>query len=76
MSDQRPPTDYRELRRRTDRNLAQAVVIMLVGVGGGAIALVYGPGAAAVGVVCLLFGAGLFGLLWLILTLLEQWADR
>jgi len=64
------------LRRRTDRNLAQAVVIMLVGVGGGAIALVYGPGAAAVGVVCLLFGAGLFGLLWLILTLLEQWADR
>lgn len=71
-----PPTDTRAIRRRTDRNLARAVVIMLVGVGGGAIALVYGPGAAALGLVCLLFGAGLFGLLWLILTLMERWADR
>ncbi len=76
MDNQRPPTDYRELRRRTDRNLAWAVVIMLVGGGGGAIALVYGPGAAALGVVCLLFGAGLFGLLWLILTLMERWTGQ
>ncbi len=76
MDTQRPPTDIRAHRRRTDRNLALAVVIFLVGVGGAAIALVYGAGAAVLGLTCLLFGSGLFGLLWLILTLLERWADR
>jgi hypothetical protein len=69
----RPPTDYRAYRRKTDRNLAWAVVIFLVGVGGVAIALVYGGGAAILGVTCLLFGAGLFGLVWAVLTLMERW---
>lgn len=76
MNDSRPPTDLRAHRRRTDRDLALAVVIFLVGVGGAAIALVYGAGAAVLGLTCLLFGAGLFGFLWLILTLMERWADR
>jgi len=70
----RPPTDYRAYRRKSDRNLALAVVIFLVGVGGALIALIYGGGAAIFGVVCLLSGAGLFGLLWLILTLMERWS--
>ncbi len=70
----RPPTDYRGERRRLDRNLAWAVVIFLVGVGGALIALIYGAGPALLGLVCLLGGAGLFGLLWLILTLMERWA--
>ncbi len=69
----RPPTDYRGYRRKTDRNLALAVVIFLVGVGGALIALIYGGGAAILGVTCLLFGAGLFGLIWAILTLMERW---
>lgn len=69
-------TDYRAMRRRSDRDLALAVVIFLVGVGGTLIALVYGGGAAALGLVCLLTGAGLFGLIWLILTLIERWAER
>jgi hypothetical protein len=73
---QRPPTDYRRDRRRTDRNLAWAVVIFLVGVGGTLIALIYGGGAAALGLVCLLAGAVLFGLVWLILTLMGRWAER
>ena len=63
-------------RRKSDRNLALAVVIFLVGVGGTAIALVYGGGAAALGLVCLLAGAGLFGLVWLILTLIGRWAEK
>lgn len=70
----RPPTDYRALRRKTDRNLGLAVVIFLVGVGGALIAFIYGGGAAALGVVCLLAGVGILGLLWLILTLMERWA--
>lgn len=77
MDTKRSPTDYRRERRKTERNLALAVVIFLVGVGGTAIALVYGGGAAALGITCLLAGAGMFGLVWLILTLVERWAgDR
>ncbi len=64
------------MRRKTDRNLALAVVIFLVGVGGALIALIYGGGAAVLGLVCLLSGAGVFGLVWLILTLIERWAER
>jgi len=72
----RRPTDYRAIRRKTDRNLALAVVIFLVGVGGTLIALIYGGGAAALGLVCLLAGVGLFGLIWLILTLIERWTKE
>lgn len=72
----RPPTDTRADRRRLDRNLALAVVVFLVGVGGAAIAFVYGRGTALLGVTCLGAGAGLFGLLWLVLTLMERWSNR
>jgi hypothetical protein len=72
----RPPTDYRAMRRKTDRNLVLAVVVFLVGVGGALIAFIYGGVAAALGIVCLLAGAGILGLLWLILTLMERWAKR
>jgi len=71
----RPSTDLRAHRRRLDRNLALAVVVFLVGVGGTAIVLNYGAGAV-LGVVCLAAGAAIFGLLWLILTLIERWANR
>jgi hypothetical protein len=76
MANTRPPTDTRADRRRLDRNLAWAVVIFLVGVGGVAIALAFGRAAAFIGVMCLAAGAALFGLLWLILTLMERWANR
>jgi hypothetical protein len=76
MTNSRPPTDTRGDRRRLDRNLAWAVVIFLVGVGGLAIALTYGRNAVILGVMCLAAGAALFGLLWLILTLMERWAEK
>jgi fatty acid desaturase len=69
-----PPTDYRKDRRRNDRHLAWAVVIFLVGVGGSLITLIYGGTAAIMGVTCLMAGAAIFGLIWLILTLMERWA--
>jgi fucose permease len=72
----RPPTDLRALQRRDQQVLAVWVVIFLVMVGGAVIALVYGWGAAALGVMCLLGGAGLFGLLWLIVSLIERWAGE
>ncbi len=72
----RPPTDYRSERRRFDRNLFWAVIIVLVGVGGTLIALIYGLGPATTGLVCLLAGAGIFGLIWLILSLMERWSKE
>ena len=66
------PTDRRAQRRREQRRLFWIVVAFLVVVGGIAIALVYGPQAAVLGLVCLLAGAGVLGLLWLLLTLMEK----
>ncbi len=76
MSKSRPPVDLRRYRRQTDRQLAWAAVLLLVGVGGGLIALIYGTGPALVGLTCLLAGAGLIGLLWFILTLMERWTGE
>jgi hypothetical protein len=75
-STSRPPTDTRSQRRTLDRNLARAVIIFLVGVGGLLIALIYGPGPALLGIGCLFGGAALFGLIWLILTLMQRWAGE
>jgi hypothetical protein len=51
------------------------VAAFLVVVGGIVIALVYGAPAAGLGLVCLLAGAGILGLLWLILLLIERLGD-
>lgn len=68
------PTDLRAQRRRQQRRLLWVVVAFLVVGGGVAIALVYGPRAVPLGLVCLLAGAGLLILLWLILLLIERLA--
>lgn len=72
----RPPTDTRRLANYLERGLAGWVIFFLVVVGCAVIALVYGGQSALVGVVCLAAGAGTFGLLYLILTLMGRWADR
>jgi hypothetical protein len=68
------PTDLRAQRRREQRRLFWIVAVFLVVGGGIAIAVVYSPAAAALGLPCLLTGAGVLGLLWLILYLLERLA--
>ena len=72
----RPPTDLRASRRREDRRLVFVIMAFLVVVGGLAIAVVYGWTTAGTGVICLVAGAGAFGLLWLILSLIERWLGR
>lgn len=72
----RPPTDYRQLRRRHDRNLFLAVILFLVIVGGGLIYMIYGSGALVTGLACLVVGSGLMVALWLILSAIERWANR
>jgi fatty acid desaturase len=69
------PTDLRGRRRREQRRLFWIVATFLVVAGGIAIALVYGLPSAMLGLVCLLTGAGILGLLWLILLLIERLAQ-
>jgi len=71
-----PITDLRALRRKDERRLMVIIAVFLVVVGGIAIGLVYGWQQAAIGGVCLLVGAAVLGLLWLILSLVEHWANR
>ena len=71
-----PITDLRALRRKDERRLIVIIAVFLVVVGGIAIGLVYGWQQAAIGGVCLLVGAAVLGLLWLILSLVEHWANR
>ena len=52
------------------------VMAFLVIVGGVAIGIVYGWSNAAAGALCLIGGAAVLGLVWLILLLVERWAGR
>jgi len=68
------PTDPRAQRRREQRRLFWIVLTFLVIGGAITIALVYGLPAAVLGLGCLLAGAGVLILLWLILLLIERLA--
>jgi hypothetical protein len=75
MSEAGKPTDRRAERRKEQRRLLWAVLIFLVVGGGMAIALAYGSRAVVLGVICLLAGAGILGLLWFILSIIERLAE-
>ena len=70
------PTDQRAQRRREQRRLFWIVAAFLVVVGSVAIGVAYGPTAIPLGLTCLAVGAGVLGLLWLILTLIEKSVDK
>jgi hypothetical protein len=67
-----PPTNTRELRRRTDRDLIIGGLIILFVVGGGLIGLLYGLEQALMAELCmgglLVFFGGAY---WLIMKLLK-----
>lgn len=67
-----PPTNYRKNRQRSERNLLFLVMFVLVGIGAGLILLIWGPGAALTGILCLGGGAVLIGGLYFLLTLLQK----
>jgi hypothetical protein len=72
----RPPTSYRQNRRRTERNLLFLVIFVLVVGGTGLIGLIWGLNAVVLSSVCLISGAALIGGLWLLLTLIQKWVDE
>ncbi len=65
-----------DFRKQLDRRLFAGFVLLLLVVGGGLIYVLYGPGAAALGWMCMLGGLLPAGLLWLILKGLEWWGRR
>jgi hypothetical protein len=73
---ERPPTDVRRQRKQTEQRLLILVVVVLVFVGGGLIALIYGPGALLAALPCLLGGAGAISALYLLFVLAERWLNR
>ena len=60
-------------RRQTQSRLVIVGFLILIGVGGGLVGFFYGQTAALTAVACIAGGTGVFGLLWLILTLIELW---
>jgi membrane protein YdbS with pleckstrin-like domain len=66
------PTDMRAYRRQTERRLVIAIVFMLVLIGSVVIGLIYGWPAVLTGLLCLLPGAGVFLLLWIVLSVIER----
>jgi O-antigen/teichoic acid export membrane protein len=70
-SDHQQPTDMRRYRRRTERQLLAAVLFMLVVVGSVLIGLIYGWRNVITAVLCLVPGALIIVLLWLLLRGVE-----
>jgi len=71
--DERPPVDYRRMRRRTERQMLWLVLGGILLIGGGMIFLLYGKWGLATGLLCLLPGVGLILFLWGLLSLIEKW---
>jgi hypothetical protein len=69
------PTDLRRFRLATDRNLLIGFFAVLLVVGGGLILLVYGPGAMATGLTCMVGGAIMTGLVLAVVFGFERLAD-
>lgn len=63
-------------RQQTQTRLVIAGLMILVGIGGGLVWLIYGRSAAITAVLCLMVVVGVIGLLWLILSLLELWVKE
>jgi hypothetical protein len=72
MSEEGRPTNRRAQRRKEQRRLLWSVLVFIVVGGGLVITLVYGSRAAVLGATCLLAGAGVLGLLWLLLLIIER----
>ncbi len=75
----KPPTNYRAIRGVTERNLLIGFGIIVFTVGLGLIGLFYGGGAFLGGLSCVFLGAGLIGVIALVMIGLgkfSEWLDR
>jgi hypothetical protein len=68
--------DLRAYARQTGLRLVIGALLVLFIVGDGLIFLIYGPGAAGMGLLCLVGALAPVGLVWLILFLIEWMVKR
>ncbi len=74
--DERPPTDYRGLRKQRELQLVGLAIFVLVVVGGLLIGFVYGFGVMLAALPCLSTGAAIIVALYLLFTALERWSNK
>lgn len=73
---EKKPTNLRLQRRDSEKSYLYLIVFTLVVIGGGLIALIYGPEALLTAIPCLVGGSLLILVPWFLLTALEKWRDR
>lgn len=73
MTKKRRSFDPRRHWRQTQVRLLLGGLLVVIVVGGGFVWVLYGLSAALTTVACLLGAAGVLGLLWLFLSILELW---
>ncbi len=77
MSDEKGvPTNKRQMRKEHERQLLIRVLVVLVVVGGGLTAVVYGPASLLTALPCLLVGSGAIWGLYMLFLLLERWTEN
>ena len=69
-------TNTRRFRQESERNFVLLIIFSLLVVGGGLIALILGPEALLTALPCLLAGAMMIVVPWLLLTVVERWLVR
>jgi len=74
-SKERPPTDFRAMRKRHERWTLIAAIIVLVVVGGGLIGLIFGWSQLLSALPCLLAGAAVIAALYFFFVIAERWAQ-
>jgi len=72
----RPPTDLRQARAQRERTALMLIIGTLIIVGGGLIWWILGPASLIGALPCLLGGAGVIIVIWLLLTGLAWWRNR
>ena len=72
----KPPSNYRAIRAKTDRNLLIGFFVILFVIGLGLIGLFYGGGGVVGALACILVALGMIGVLVLIIGGLEKLSAR
>jgi len=75
-SKERPPTDFRAMRKRHEPWTLIAAIVVLVVVGGGLIGLIFGFSQLLTALPCLLAGVGIIAALYFFFVIAERWAER
>ena len=72
----KPSGSSRSFRQESDRRYLLLAIFTLVVIGGGLIAIIFGPESLLTALPCLLGGAVLLLLPWAVLALIQRWRDR